>query len=407
MGTASIPAPWHRFFWNEQGGTMKNIRIALVLAAFSLAGAFFFSAGAALAGAPGGMPDPVVGVVTIVPGEVVITQELNGRVTPFLIAEVRPQVNGIIQKRLFEEGSDVQKDQQLYQIDPAIYEAQLASAQATLAKAFANVDVSDAKLARYDRLVRANAVNQQEYDEVEAASKQAQAEVGIAEAQVRLAQINVDYARVVSPISGRIGKSRVTQGALVNANQAEAMAVVQQMDPIYVDVAQPVSALLNIPGQPSNASILENTGEAHADLRIVLDNGSIYEETGKLLFADVTVEQTTGSISLRAQIPNPKHTLLPGMYVSVLVDVERIPNAITIPQRALMREPDGSAYVFAVGDDNSVTKRAVTAPRTAGETWLVSEGLKPGDKVVVDGTQRINIVPNMPAPKVNPVSADK
>ncbi len=381
---------------------MNNRRIAPSLVAISLATFIFCLAHAA----EGGMPDPVVGVVPIAPGEVVITQELNGRVTPFLIAEVRPQVNGIILDRLFEEGSDVRADQQLYQIDPAMYEATLASAQATLAKALANVDVTDAKLARYNRLVRANAVNQQEYDEVEAASKQAQAEVGYAEAQVRIAQINVDYAKVLSPISGRIGKSSVTRGALVNANQAAPLAVVQQLDPIYVDVAQPVSSLGNFRKIGGGAAALENTGESHAEMRLVLDDGTVYSETGRVLFADVTVDQTTGSISLRAEFPNPRHVLLPGMYVSALLDVDRIPDAITIPQRALMRDPDGSAFVYAVSPDNTVAKRPVAAPRTVGEAWLVAEGLAAGDRIVVDGVQRIRIVPGAPAPKVNPVPAD-
>ncbi|MDR1745128.1 MAG: efflux RND transporter periplasmic adaptor subunit [Planctomycetota bacterium] len=381
---------------------MNNTRIAFPLAAVLLATCIF---GFAREAAAGGMPDPVVGVIAVEPGEVTITQELNGRVTPFLIAEVRPQVNGIILDRLFEEGSDVKADQQLYQIDPAMYEAQLASAQAALAKAHANVDVSDAKLARYNRLVKANAVNQQEYDEVEAASKQAQAEVAIAEAQVRLAQINVDYARVLSPISGRLGKSSVTQGALVNANQANPLAVVQQLDPIYVDVARPVSSLLGLRGIGDGAAALGNTGKPHAEMRLVLDNGAVYGEKGEVLFADVTVDQTTGSISLRAEFPNPDNILLPGMYVTARLDVERIPDAITIPQRALMREHDGSAYVYAVSGDNTVSRRPVAAPRTIGEAWLVTEGLAAGDRIVVDGVQRIAIVPGAPAPRVNPVPA--
>lgn len=380
---------------------MKSIRTALFFALI------FLSAFSIVSVRAGDMPDPVVGVFAVTPGEVVITQELNGRVTPFLIAEVRPQVNGIILERLFDEGSDVRADQQLYQIDPAMYEATLASAQATLAKALSNVDLAAAKLARYQRLVKANAVNQQEYDEVAAADKQAQAEVGIARAQARIAQINLDYARVLAPISGRIGKSSVTQGALVNANQANPLAVVQQLDPIYVDVAQPVSSLAALRGAAGGAEALQNTGESHAEMRLVLDDGSVYAETGKVLFADVTVDQTTGSISLRAEFPNPKHILLPGMYVSARLDVRKIPDAITIPQRSLMRNPDGSAFVYAVLADNSVEKRAVSAPRTVGESWLVTQGLAAGDRIVTDGSQRIRIMPGAPAPKVNPAPAEQ
>ena len=384
---------------------MKKIR-------FSFAGIAIVAAAVLLAAAPKGAsqdpgegPAPEVGVIAVQHEEVTITQELNGRVTPFLIAEVRPQVNGIILKRLFEEGSDVKDDQQLYQIDPAMYEAQLARAEAQLAKAHANVDLADAKLARYDRLLGANAVNKQEYDEVEAASKQAVAELGIAEAEVRLARINVDYAKVLSPISGRIGKSRVTQGALVNANQAEPLAVVQQLDPIYVDVAQPISSMLNFQDD-MQAGILNNTGQSYAEMRLILDNGQEYNEVGRLLFADVTVDQTTGSISLRAEFPNPHHVLLPGMYVAARLDVAQKKDAITVPQRALMREMDGTAYVLLVKDGGEVEKRKVTTIRTVGSKWLLGGGLNGGDKVIVDGSQRVRFIPGAPAPRVTPVMVE-
>ena len=349
-------------------------------------------------------PLPVVGVVTVVPEEVTITQELNGRVTPFVIAEVRPQVNGIILKRMFEEGADVTRDMQLYQIDPAMYEAELARAQANLAKAHANVEVADAKLARYDRLLDAKAVNKQEYDEVDAASKQARAEVAIAEAEVKLARINVEYAKVRSPISGRIGKSSVTQGALVTASQADPLAVVQQLDPIYVDVSQPISWMLSLKDE-MQAGILQNTGESHAEMRVRLDNGHIYEARGKLLFADVTVDQTTGSISLRAEFPNPHHVLLPGMYVSALLDVAQKEGAITIPQDAVRREIDGTPFVMLVNPDGVVEKRVVTTIRTLGNKWLIGEGLSGGETVIVEGTQRVNFIPGAPAPRVDPKPA--
>lgn len=349
-------------------------------------------------------PAPEVGVVRLQPGSVTITQDLNGRVTPYLIAEVRPQVNGIVMKRLFEEGSDVKQDMPLYQIDPAIYEADYNRAIATLNKAKANVAVAGAKLARYQRLIEARAVNQQEYDEVEAANKQAESEVGIAEAEVKLARINLDYATVKAPISGRIGKSAVTQGALVTASQANPLATVQQLDPIYVDVTQPISWLLTLK-RGMDAGILENTGESHAEMRLMLDTGE-YEFPGKLLFADVTVDQTTGSISLRAEFPNPRHDLLPGMFVRAKLDVAEKHNAITVPIRALTRNQAGEAFVLVVNDDNTVERRRVTTIRTVGETWLIGDGLEGDERVVVDGSQRVRFIPNAPAPKVSPVEID-
>jgi len=384
---------------------MKKIFLPLAVIAVASAAFFLFSSPRVESQEPANVqapPPPEVGVVVVTPEEVTITQELNGRVTPFLIAEVRPQVNGIVLERMFDEGADVKKDMQLYQIDPAMYDADLNRAMAGLARVKANVQVAEAKLARYQRLIEAKAVNQQEYDEVEAATKQAQAEVGIAEAEVRIAKINVDYAKVLSPISGRIGKSTVTQGALVTASQPDPLAVVQQLDPIYVDVTQPISWVLNLEDD-MRAGILENTGKSHAEIRLLLDNGKPYGETGKLLFADVTVDQTTGSISLRAEFPNPNHTLLPGMYVVALLDVAQKSDAITVPQRALMRDPDGTPFVLMVKDGGEVEKHYVTTIRTIDNKWLIGEGLEGGERIIVDGTQRVRFMLNAPAPKVTPV----
>lgn len=381
----------------------KGILYLIMIACLALVGWIIFrSNGSGGQGPAMQEEDPEVTVVRIQPEEVTITQELNGRVTPYLIAEVRPQVNGIIVSRLFDEGGDVDVAQPLYQIDPAMYEAEYNRAVANLEKARANVTLADAKLARYERLIEARAVNQQEYDEVSAASNQAKAEIGIAEAEVRLAKINLEYAQVESPISGRIGKSNVTQGALVTASQAEPLAVVQQLDPIYVDVTQPVSWMLNLQGE-MQAGILQNTGESHAEMRLVLDNGQTYKHTGKLLFADVTVDQTTGSISLRAEFPNPEHLLLPGMYVVAMLDVAQKQGAVTIPQTSLHREPDGSAYVFIVNQDNTVEKRYVTTIRTIGDKWLIGDGLSGNEQLVIEGTQRIRIIPGNPPPTVKAV----
>ncbi len=386
---------------------MKKLVLIICIAAIIVVAALYFfnRSGPEQPTGPVQPARPEVGVVTLQPEEVVITQELNGRVTPYLIAEVRPQVNGIILRRLFEEGSDVSKDQPLYQIDPAMYEAEYNRAVASLAKARANATLADAKFARYERLIDARAVNQQEYDEVAAASNQARADIGIAEAEVRLARINLDYAKVVSPIQGRIGKSNVTQGALVTASQSEPLAVVQQLDPIYVDVTQPVSWMLNLK-EDMQAGFLENTGESHAEMRLLLDNGQIYEHRGKLLFADVTVDQTTGTISVRAEFPNPNHLLLPGMYVVALLDVAQKEGAIVVPQPALMREQDGSPYVYVVDENNTVEKRYVTIMRSVGNRWLISEGLNGSERLVVDGIQRIRFVPGAGAPQVTPVPTD-
>ncbi len=354
--------------------------------------------------APAEAPPPTVNVITVQPREVSITEELNGRVVAYLIAEVRPQVEGIIQDRLFEEGSDVKKDDQLYQIAPATYEAQLARAEAGLARAYANADMADVKKNRYEQLVDANAVNRQEYDEVAAQAKEADAEVTIAETEVRIAKINVDYAKVLAPISGRIGKSNVTVGALVTTNQPSPLATVQQLDPIYVDVTQPIAWMLR-QSDSMQAGILRNTGESYGAMSLVLDNGKTYEEKGKLLFADVTVDQTTGTINLRAEFPNPNQVLLPGMFVKAHLEVERHQDAITAPQRALMRKPDGSAYVLVVKKDDTVEQRPVTTVRTTGEDWLLSDGLSAGERVVVEGSQRIRVLPGAPAPKVNAVEA--
>lgn len=383
---------------------MKKVLISLLALAVAVAAFVLTSSPKAESQDPAAnmtAPLPVVRVITIQPEEVTITQELNGRVTPFVIAEVRPQVNGIILERMFDEGSDVTRDMQLYQIDPAMYEAELMRAEATVAKARANVDVAEARLARYERLIEAKAVNKQEYDEVEATTLQARAEVGIAESEVRLARINVEYAKVRSPISGRIGKSSVTQGALVTASQVDPLAVVQQLDPIYVDVTQPISWMLNLKAE-MQAGILQNTGESHAEMQVMLDDGEIYGQRGKLLFADVTVDQTTGSISLRAEFPNPNHLLLPGMFVRALFDVAQKNDAITVPQRAAMRDADGSLFVMVVNGDNSVERRKVKAVRSYEDKWLLESGLTVGEKVIIEGGQRLRFVPGQEAPKVNP-----
>lgn len=347
---------------------------------------------------------PEVGVVALEAGKVELTTQLNGRAVAYRIAEVRPQVNGIIQERLFEEGSTVGADVPLYQIDPAVYNARLASAQAGLAKAHAARDTAEAKKIRYDDLVAKKAVPQQEYDEVFAAWKQAEADVGVAEAEVNLARIDLDYTRVLSPLAGVIGKSGVTQGALVTANQTAPMAVIQQIDPIYVDVSQSSVGILRMK-RAIDKGILRNDGEGRGTVRLILENGEDYPHEGKVLFSEVTVDQSTGSVSVRAQFPNPDWDLLPGMYVKAIISAAEKDAAITVPQPALLRNVDGSAYVYVVGDDGTVEKRAVTVIQALKDSWLINDGLSEGERIVVEGTQRIRFIPGSPAPRVKAVEA--
>lgn len=369
---------------------LKNLSIAILVASL-------LQAGTGLSGEAPAAPE-VTGI-TLQPETIHITAELNGRAVAFLVAEVRPQVNGIIQKRLFEEGAMVQENMPLYQIDPAMYEAQLASAQTGQAKAEATVDVTDAKERRYDELVKSGAVNKQDYDEVNAAWMEAKADLGTAEAAVRIAQINVDYTKVRSPITGIAGLSTVTQGALVTASQETPLTTVQQLDPIYVDVAQSTAGLRSLK-QALDSGLLQNTGTGHAPIRLVLEDGTPYPHTGEVLFSDVTVDETTGSITLRSKFPNPDADLLPGMYVKAILDVAQKQDAIAVPQQSLIRNADGSAFVYVVGDDGTVERRTVTVMRALTNRWLISDGLKGGEKIVVEGIQRIRFVPNAPAPKV-------
>ena len=367
----------------------------------AIAAALLFMTGTAAAGERV-QAQPEVGVVTLKAETVGITAELNGRAAAYLVAEVRPQVNGIIQKRLFAEGSNVEAGAPLYQIDPAMYEAQLQAAQADLARANANAEAAGAKERRFRELLESKAVSQQDYDDVNAAYKQAGAEVAIAEAQVRIARINLDYTGVLSPISGRIGKSGVTQGALVTANQANALATIQQLDPIYVDVAQSTAGLLLLK-RALDRGTLENTGEGHGTVRLILENGEPYAREGKILFSEVSVDQSTGSVSFRAEFPNPDWDLLPGMYVKAIVEFARKRDAIVVPQAALLRNPDGSAMVYVVGDGGVVERRAVSVLRALKDKWLLDDGLKDGERIVVEGVQRVFFVPGAPPPVVKPV----
>ncbi|AJY68986.1 hemolysin D [Geobacter sulfurreducens] len=330
---------------------------------------------------------PEVGVIVVKPERVALTTELPGRTSPLLIAEVRPQVSGIIQKRLFVEGSDVKAGQVLYQIDPATYQAAFASAKAALARAEANLIPARLKEERFRDLVKIKAVSQQDYDDANAALKQAEADVASAKAAVETARINLAYTKVTAPISGRIGRSAITDGALVTANQATALATIQQLSPIYVDVTQSSAELLKLK-QNLASGIMKDNAAAQAKVKLLLEDGSPYPLPGTLKFSEVTVDQSTGSITLRAVFPNPKQTLLPGMFVRAIVEEGVSDQAMLVPQRGVTRNPQGEAMVLVVGTEEKVEPRVIKVVRTVGENWLVSDGLKAGDRVILEGIQK-------------------
>ncbi|MGV8861396.1 MAG: efflux RND transporter periplasmic adaptor subunit [Pseudomonas sp.] len=319
-------------------------------------------------------PPPQVGVVTLQTQAYTLTTELPGRTTAYRIAEVRPQVNGIILKRLFTEGGDVKAGEQLYQIDPALYEATANSAKATLQSAKSLAD-------RYKQLVNEQAVSRQEYDTAQASALEAQA-------ALQTAQINLRYTKVLAPISGRIGRSAVTEGALVNNAQTNAMAVIQQLDPIYVDVVQSSTDMLKLRHELEGGQ-LQKAGENAAKVKLTLEDNSPYPLEGKLEFSEVSVDQTTGSVTLRAKFPNPAHTLLPGMFVHAQLQSGVNKAAILVPQQGVTRDLKGTPTSLIVNKDNKVELRTLVASRTVGNDWLVESGLNPGDRVITEGLQYV------------------
>ena len=338
------------------------------------------------AGKSPGTP-PEVGVIVVQPQRVTLTTELAGRTSAHLIAEVRPQVGGIVQKRLFTEGSDVKAGEILYQIDPATYQAAYNSAKASLDRAEANVIPARLKAERYSKLIKNNFIAQQDYDEASAALNLAEADIEAGKAALETARINLAYTRITAPISGRIGRSTVTDGALVTANQPAALATIQQLSSMYVDVTQSSAELLHLK-QNLASGLLKNSTTDQARVKLMLEDGSAYALSGTLKFSDVTVDQSTGSITLRAIFPNPKQILLPGMFVRAILEEGVNEQAILVPQRGVTRSPDGNAMVMVVGGEEKVETRAIKVARTLGDNWLVSEGLKAGDRVIVEGLQK-------------------
>jgi len=352
------------------------------------------------AGAPPQAPPPEVAVLTIAPQELVLTTELSGRTTPHRVAEVRPQVGGIIEKRLFTEGAYVKAGDALYQIDSASYRAAYASARATLARAEANLSPLRLKKERFADLVKIKAVSQQDYDDADAALMQAEAEVEGAKAAAEVARINLDYTTVKAPISGRIGRSSVTTGALVKAQQDQALSTIQQLDPIYVDVTQSSSDLLKLKRSLASG-LIKSDGGQQAEARLLLEDGSSYPESGTLKFSEVTVDPSTGSVTLRTLFPNPQQLLLPGMFVRVILDEGNIEQALLVPQRATSRNPAGEAVVMLVGAEEKVEPRVIKVARTVGDNWLVESGLKTGDRVIIEGLN--GLIPVRPGAVVKAV----
>ena len=352
-------------------------------------------------GAPAGagaQRAPQVSVTEIQPTELDMTTTLQGRTASYLVADVRPQVAGILQKRLFKEGSEVKEGQALYQIDPAVYEAAVASAKAELQRAQAVLYQTRLTANRYAQLVKTNAISKQNNDDAQAAYKQAQAAVAAAEAGLKNAQINLDYTTVRSPISGRIGRSLVTPGALLSAHQAQNMAVVQTLDPIYVDVTQSSKEILSLKKDIASGKLKTKGGAIPVTL--IMEDGTKYPQTGELTLSEVSVDPGTGTITLRAEFPNPDNILLPGMFVRTELPQGTMEKALLVPQRAVMREANGTPYVYVVEDGKIAIRRLVTH-RTQGQNWIIEEGLKPGEKVVIEGLQRlrpgvpVQIVPTM------------
>jgi membrane fusion protein, multidrug efflux system len=338
--------------------------------------------------APPPVSVPEVATVTVVAQPVALTIELPGRTSPFRIAEIRPQVNGLILRRLFTEGADVKKDQELYQIDPAPFQAALDNARAALGRAEANLPAIQVRVSRYKEALADKAVSQQDLDDASAALKLAEADIQYYRAMVETARINLNYAHVVSPISGRIGTSTVTDGAIVTAYQPVALATIQQLDPIYVDVPQSATDLLRLERR-LKAGQIKHDGTNANKVRLILSDGSNYPLEGTLQFRDVSVDPTTGSVILRMVFPNPDGVLLPGMFVRGVVQEGVNDQAILVPQQTVARDTKGNPVALVVDSAGKVEQRQLVVDRAIGDQWLVTSGIVPGDRVIAEGMQKV------------------
>jgi membrane fusion protein (multidrug efflux system) len=326
-----------------------------------------------------------VGYVTLETQPVTLTTALSGRTNPHAVAEVRPQVSGIILKRLFKEGGTVRAGDALYQIDPATYQAERDQAAAQLASAQASLASAKSKTDRYAKLLAAQAVSSQDAEDADSAARQADAAVLQATATLKAAEINLAYTRIVAPITGAIGRSAVTPGALVTANQATSLATIYQLDPIYVDITESSTKLAQLRKALASGSVQP----AGADVSIILDDGSVYGEQGHIEFSETEVDEATGAVTIRATVPNPDRLLLPGQFVRVTVNQGVLPDGILAPQQGITRDSTGAAIALIVGADNKVEGRKLVTDRAIGDQWLVTSGLKPGDRLIVEGTDRV------------------
>lgn len=327
------------------------------------------------------MPPTAVEVTTLKSQPVDITETLAGRVTAYKVAEIRPQVNGIILKRFFKEGSLVKAGEKLYQIDPAIYKAQLANAEGQLAVAKANERSTRLRAERYRDLVKSAAVSQQDSDDAEAAWQQARAQIKVAMAAVENAQINLDYTTITAPITGLITRSTITEGALVSAQQANALATVRQLSPIYVDIQAPATLVLN--KKEANGSISSNVS-------LKLEDNSLFTEQGKLIFAEANVDEGTGTVNVRARFDNKDRLLMPGLFVRAIVTTQHFDNALLAPQQGLAIQANGPAIAMVVNKDNKVEARKATLGHAVGNQWLIESGLEPGDRLIISGLQKVS-----------------
>ncbi len=353
-------------------------------------------------GAQGAAPAPEVAVVAVQPEKVVLTTELPGRTSAFLMAEIRPQVNGLIQKRLFTEGADVKAGDVLYQIDPAPFQAALSSAEAALNRSQANLPSVRSRVSRYKELLADRAVSQQDYDDATSALNQVEADIQYFKAAADTARINLGYTRVVAPISGRIGRSSITDGAIVTAYQPVSLSTIQQLDPIYVDVTQSTADLLRL-NRRLAAGHLNQNGAGQEKAKLLLEDGTEYPLEGTLQFRDVTVDPTTGSSILRIIFPNPKGVLLPGMFVRAVVKEGVNDKVILVPQQAVSRDVKGNPQALIVDPNNTVQLRPLTLDREIGDKWIVAAGLTAGDRVIIEGAQKVR--PKMAVKPAQPGAA--
>ena len=340
------------------------------------------------AASPASAPAPQVAAVTIQPQPIMLTTELPGRTSAYRVAEIRPQVNGLIQKRLFTEGADVKAGDVLYQIDPATFEAALSNAEAGLGRSEANLPAIRSRVARYEELLAEKAVSQQDFDDAAAELKKVEADVQYWNASVETARINLAFTRITAPISGRIGRSNVTEGAIVTAYQPVALATIQQLDPIFVDVPQSTTDLLRLKRRIEEGH-LDQSGKSQKSVSLILEDGKVYPQEGSLQFRDVTVDPTTGSVILRVVVPNPDRFLLPGMFVRAVMKEGTKENAILVPQQAVSRDSKGNPVALIVDAQDKIQQRMLSLDRAIKDQWLVADGLVPGDRVVVEGRQKV------------------